>query len=177
MSNVNIQGLVTIKNGDEVVIDKIPNHFVNHGLLGIMSMVCCKTGSGSLPSNGWKMYLGRDTTTPTRPDMTQLVDPIFDGLGVPPTWQTMFIYDGTSTGQWRITYRGIWREGTIEGTIGEAALYLTMWNPTGFQWTTASSSLSMASRLSVADTDFKPHTIDPTNTLTIDWDVNFNFAE
>lgn len=177
MSDLKIQGIVTIKNGDNVIVDHVPNHFVNHGLLGIMSMTCCKTGSGNLPSNGWKMYIGRDTTTPTTPDMTQLVDPIYDGIGVPPSWQTMFIYDGTSTGEWKITYRAMWGEGTVEGTIGEAALYLTMWNATGFQWTSPTSSLGMASRLAVADTDFEAHTIDIENTLTIDWDINFSFVE
>lgn len=178
MSDVNIQGLVTIKNGDNVIADSIPNHFVDHGMLGIMSMICCKTYTSiSLPAYGWQMYLGRDIETPTTHDMTGLIDPIYDGLGVPSTWKGLFIYDGTSNGQWRVVYRAIWQEGTVDGTIGEAALFLTMPNVTGFKWTAQSTSLAMASRLSVADTDFGSHTIDNTKTLTIDWNINFNFGD
>jgi len=174
---ISMYGAVTIRSGDDVVVDGVTNHFVDHAMRGILSMVCCKThASLPLPANGWKMYLGRDTTTSTTRDMANLVDPIYDGLGVPPTWQFVTIHDGTSTGQWKVVYRAMWRAGTVSGQIGEAALYLRMPTPTAFGWTAAASELAMASRLSVADTDFDPHVIDPTKTLTIDWVINLDFA-
>jgi len=173
-----IQGKVTIWNGDTIVREE-PNHFVDAGLLGFASLMVSSQYVLYLPSHGWKMYLGRDIETPTTHDMTGLVDPIYDGLGVPPTQQAIVVYDGSTTGNWRVIHRAVWQQGIISGDVGEVALYMAMPTKTAFKWTDSSGAapaVVMVSRLSVADGDFEPYAIDNRYPTVIDWMMDFNFG-
>lgn len=176
MSNISLKGEVTIRNGDTVICENVSNHFVDAGMKGFLSTIISSNTSRNLAANAWQMYVGRDTETPTDRTMTKLVDPIYDGNGLAPSQTAVIVNSGADTGVWRVIYDAIWNKGTIDGTIGEAALYLRLPTETAFKWSSSTSpAVAMASRLSVADSDFDPYEIDTNNPLVIDWIVTLAF--
>lgn len=171
-----IQGKVTMKSGDKIIFQNKTNHFVDHALLGIMSILASKTASINLPTYTWNIIVGTDTTTLTTHNMTDLVAPIQnEGVSIAPNIKNVFLLDDSANNHWGITFNAIWNAGTISGTIGEMGLWLLMPNNTTFQWTSNTPVSGMASRLSVADSDISAILIDDTTITTLDWDIDFQF--
>jgi len=185
-TDISIIGEVTLTNGT-TVWDNHRNHFVGSALLGFLSLTLFNqiTSAGSsvtrhfyLPASDWTMFLGSDIETPTTASTTTLAQPPTNET-TEPSQKQIFTTDGSSTGVWSATYRTVWNQGTIAGTIGEVGLFMRMPTNTEIGWnisnTTYTPSRVMVSRLSVADSDIEPHTIDTTNPLILDWKVTFSF--
>jgi len=192
MSDALMTGLVTVKQGDVVIIDNAKNHFTNYGMetllcdlnisyLSVISHVIC-TCFGSY---SWSMYLGTNTTVGTTPTMTALNSPIGTTPGTVPTTANESFISGATNGTWATVWSAMWTQGSISGTVGEMALYLC-YNTTGTangaayvsgsSDTFANSTAGMYSRLSVADGDFNAFAINTTQPLTVDWKIQIAYS-
>lgn len=187
-TDISIIGEVTLTNGT-TIWDSQRNHFVGNALLGFLSLTLFNQITSAneyacryfyLPASDWTMFLGSDTKTPTTASTTALTQPLTNETTLPSQRQ-IFTTDGSSTGIWSATYRTVWNQGTIAGTIGEVGLFMRMPTNTGIGWnisnTTYTPSRVLVSRLSVADNDIEPHEIDTSNPLILDWKVTFSFEQ
>jgi len=172
--DIEVTGYVEIRNGDTVV--KATNHFVDALAKTIISLLGAKRlfEDDSLPTNSWSIYLGSDTSTPTTHDMTSLVSPIGDPPGTGPSTKSGSL-NNPSAGVWRVMYSATWVEGSISGTVGEVALYLTTTDR--FSWSdmywSCSAGENMVSRLSAKDGDFSAFVIDTSKPLVVEWTIEF----
>ncbi|MFQ5906510.1 MAG: hypothetical protein ACE5JA_08050 [bacterium] len=178
--NIKITGIVRIIQGEKVVVEA-RNHFVNQGLMALISLLCISYhGHASYaPAREWTttraycgIRLGSDTTTPTAAIMEDLIS----ALG---GWASSasLSRSNPSPGVYQVTYTSTWNAGAVSGTIGEVGLFLYIWDtlqPAGGNSLTPSKRL--ASRLSVADGDFTAYTIDTALPLTVQWIIQFSFA-
>ena len=182
-----IQGLVTIRQGDRVIVRDIPNHFVDNGLKGLISQIinAGHDSGGShtyhyLWENGWNMYLGSDTTTVTTTTMTALVSPIGTAPGTSPNSKSGSLKDGSTDGVWNGVFLATWNSGTVSGTCGELGLYgKPPTNQTAFGWRptyTYNPTAAMFSRLASADADFSSFVINTDVPLTVEWKVQCSFV-
>lgn len=180
LEEINMEGRVTIRNGDRLICKNAKNHFVDAGLKGIISTIISSQATGAIPiwSNTWHIYLGQDTTTPTTTTMTELMSPIGAAPGTAPNNKTITsIHDGTPDGDWYAIWQARWNPGSISGTVGEAALYMCASTRTNFGWAASSGyGEVMVSRLSAADTDFSSFIIDTGKVLAVDWKIRFYFG-
>lgn len=184
-TDISIIGDVTMSNGS-TIWDNQRNHFVGNALLGFVSLTLFNqitaynrtTRYFYLPASDWTMFLGSDTETPTTASTTALTQPLTNETTLPSQRQ-IFTTDGSSTGIWSATYRTVWNQGTIAGTIGEVGLFMRMPTDTGIGWNLNNATYTptrvLVSRLSVADSDIEPHEIDTSNPLVLDWKVSFKF--
>jgi len=177
---IRIRGWVTIRQGDRVIARRVPNHFVNYGLLTLASYFSVDglTAAYDVPARAWAakyqfIYIGQDTTTTTSAGMTDLVSPILTKANV-----QQIENSNPSPGVYRVLYRATWNAGTISGTCGELGLYLRAWTTLQTAGATAGSPShgTFVSRLSAADGDFSSFTIDTTKPLTVEWTLEFSFA-
>jgi len=181
-----IRGLVTIRQGDRVIVKDIPNHFVDNGLKGLISQIinAGHDSGGShtyhyLWANGWNMYLGSDTTTVTTTTMTALVSPIGTAPGTAPNSKSGSLKDGSADGIWNVVFLATWNPGTVSGTCGELGLYGKPPDNASFAWrptSTFNPTAVMFSRLSSADADFSSFVIDEGVPLTVEWKVQCSFV-
>jgi hypothetical protein len=175
-----ITGSVEITNGPKHA-GPYRNHFVNNALFALGYIVMTNWYQNNYtyniaPLNPQTMYLGTNTTVATFPNMQGLVVPI----GTPPgTGPNSFSFSyGSITNGYQIVYTAAWNAGTVSGTIGEMALYggaCTRY-VTGSQAVNWNGPTVMLSRLSVADGDFSPFTINTSYPLIITWTIQFVFA-
>jgi hypothetical protein len=188
---INITGLVSCRQGDEVIFENAPNKWVSSGLLSLMAWTQFGYVYGGtyggwsyylMPYYGMRIYLGTNTSTATLFSHTALQAPIGTAPGTAANTHTQTIGDGTSTGIWSTTYTATWNAGAITGTVGEMALYLTQNTNTAAAWgwsgnqTAYDVGRAMFSRLAVADSEFTQFTINTAKPLTIDWKVQLSFS-
>lgn len=179
-----VTGVVTVRQGDKVLIREAINHFVDAGLKGLIStlIVKCKSGDSSkywhLWSYGWNIYLGSDVSTATITTMTALVSPIGTPPGTAPNSKDGTPRDGSADGDWYVTLTATWNAGTISGTLGELGLYMNAPDKSDFDWEAYAEypAAVMVSRLSSTDLDFSSFVIDAGEPLTVEWKVKFTFA-
>jgi len=187
LEEVKIEGRVTIRQGDEILVNNARNHFVDVGLKSIISIIIFSNIYSAynvkyyLPSNSWNIYLGSDTTTRTVTTMTELMAPIGTAPGTPPNSKSITsIHDGTPNGDWYAIWQATWNPGTVSGTVGEAALYMKNSDKNTFQWGVTGSSynpsVTMTSRVSSADGDFSSFIINTALPLTVDWKIRWYFS-
>lgn len=186
LEEVKIEGRVTIRQGDKILVNNTRNHFVDAGLKSIISIIISGNmysntgGKYNLPSNSWNIYLGSNTTTPTVTTMTELMAPIGAAPGTPPNSKSITsIHDGTPNGDWYAIWQATWNPGTVSGTVGEAALYMKNSDKNTFQWGTGYSydpPVTMTSRVSSADGDFSSFIINTALPLTVDWKIRWYFS-
>ncbi len=184
LDTIKITGIVRILQNGKVVRES-RNHFVNQGLLSLVSLLGCSASNGSvnLPGANWSannsqstMVLGTNTSAPTTASMTGLTSPIGAGIGTTPNTKSG-VNGNPSAGVYQVTYLATWNAGTVSGTIGELGLYLCMKaGLLGFGATWDGNNLIFISRLSVADGDFAAYPIDTGLALTVQWIVRFSFA-
>lgn len=186
--DIQIRGLVTVKQGDRIIRKDVPNHWVDQGLRAIISQIIARRWYSTtyptsyyLWANSWHIYLGSDTTTPTATTMTGLVSPIGTAPGTPANSESGSTHDGSTDGIWSVTFLATWNAGTVSGTLGELALYERAPNYATFGWEInwgggVTESEVMVSRLSSADADFSSFIIDDTVPLTVEWTVQFSFV-
>jgi hypothetical protein len=134
-----------------------------------------------VPSNNWTaltggfIVLGTNTTTPTTASMTQLVSPIGPAPGTKANTQTGLT--GTLSDGYYVIYQATWNPNTVSGTVGEVGLYLKGY-PTLFNFGQVQSgaTIFLFSRLSAADGDFSPQTINTSDPFTVNWQLSFTFS-
>ena len=107
--------------------------------------------------------------------MTQLVSPIGAAPGTEPSSKSGALTN-PSPGVWRIVYTATWDAGTVSGTVGEVALYLTtvssfIFGDSGWY---CDGGKNMVSRLSVADGAFSAFTIDTNKPFTVTWTIEIS---
>jgi len=178
-----IRGLVTIKQGNKIIVKEALNHWVDNGLKGILSTIISTYAKGAiwyLWGNSWNIYLGSDTSTTTTPGMTSLVAPIGAAPGTAPNSKSITVTTDEANGIFKATFIATWNAGTVSGTVGELALYMKAPARTSFGWDVYPNdynpSVVMISRLSSADGDFSSFIIDETKPLTVEWTVQFSFV-
>jgi hypothetical protein len=180
METIRIKGIVRIMQGERVVAEA-RNHFVNQGLMALISLLCISAHGHTsyAPAREWSttraycgIRLGSDTTTPTTAIMENLTTPLGGWAN-----SASLSRSNPSPGVYQVTYTSTWNAGAVSGTIGEVGLFLYIWDalqPAGGYSGTPSRRL--ASRLSVADGDFTAYTIDTSLPLTVQWIIQFSFA-
>lgn len=173
-NNIKLSGLVSIYNGHTNI--KYSNHLLNNafkGIFDIMLVTCVSSDSYYyLPANSWYIKLGTDTITSSDPTMTDIISPI----EISPSLLQIITKDGESDGVYSVTYRCIWDIGVIEGTISEMGLFMKVGDTLtqhNIHEGTYNPTIKLISRLSNADIDFTPITINPEYPLIIDWTITF----
>jgi len=192
MDSVRIRGFVTVWQEDgkgkrTYLVKGAKNHFVDAGLRGLLSALVGNylfaNESAIIRALSYtpKIYLGKDTGTPTTHGMTSLMDPIGTAPGTPPNSVSGSNITNPETGKWVCSYRAIWNPGVITEQVGEMALYLRPFTNITPNWSYTTSgtytySEKMVSRTSVADGDFDAFTPDPSKSLTVQWEVMVTYA-
>jgi hypothetical protein len=186
---VQIKGYVTIWQGEgknkKSIIKRAENHFVDAGLKGLVSALVCNYLKG-YGMRSWsdtpQIYIGSDTVTTTTHEASALITPIGTVPGTAPNSINGATRTNPSSGVWRTSYTAMWYAGAVSGTVGELGLYLRPFTDFAVNWVKDIPSQSytfaslMVSRLSSADTDFSSFVIDPSKSLTVQWDVEVSFA-
>ena len=182
IDEIKIRGYIQFINGDKKT-RWYRNHFVNAGLIQLANYFSANTiaGTGDVPANGWTsvgagyIVLGTNTTTPTTASMTQLVSPIGTAPGTKPNAQNGLT--GTLSNGYYVIYQATWNAGTVSGTVGEVGLYLKGYSTFySFGQGQSNITLNMFSRLSAADGDFSPQTINTSYPFTVNWQLSFTFS-
>jgi hypothetical protein len=143
-------------------------------------------GTWGISTYAYDVYIGTNTTTPTSYNTIVLASPIGTAPGTAANIKTGST-SNPSNGVFRVTFSTTWNAGTVSGTVGEMALYLTLRSTLqSFGWTILSSgenhygsfqeTKQLVSRLAAADGTLTPFIINTINPLTINWTVQFNFA-
>ncbi len=182
--SIKIKGIVEIINGDTHIIAE--NKFVQSMIIWLTNIT--SVNSLYLPSNltlswnistyAWDIYLGTNTTTPTSYNTSALASPIGT---TPGTAANIKVGSTTnpSAGIFRTIFTCTWNAGTVSGTVGEMALYLSVKNTLqSFGWSQSflpsiTETEQLVSRLSVADGSLSPFTINTANPLTMNWTVQY----
>ena len=174
--SIKIRGIVEIKNGKTHIVAE--NHFTDEMMKMLVSFLAAKAEDQvdrPLPTSSWNMYIGTDTDTATTHSMTQLVSPIGTAPGTEPNSKSGALTN-PSPGVWRVVYSATWDAGTVSGTVGEVALYLTTTDHFSFEdsnWY-CNAGANMVSRLSVADSAFSAFTIDESKPFTVTWTIEIS---
>lgn len=181
-NEINLEGIVEIINGDKRVVGK--NKLVQNMLIWFNNITSSNfmysVNGYFIVTNGWKMYLGTDTTTTTKYNTTVLTTPIGTSPGTAPN-STGGSTTNPSNGVFRVMFSATWNANTVSGTIGEMALYLGIRTSLeGFNWNMSTAgpvteTPKMASRLAAADGAFTPFAINTANPLTVNWTMQFSF--
>jgi hypothetical protein len=188
--SIKIKGLVEIINGDTYIVAE--NKFVQNMLIRLVNMTTMSRfndnfggGTWGMSTYAWDVYIGTDTTTGTVYNTPSLSNPIGTTPGTAANIKTGST-SNPSNGVFRVTFSTTWNPGTVSGTVGEMALYLSVKSTLqSFGWTLLASSIGygsfqetkqLVSRLAAADGTLTPFIINTINPLTINWTVQFNFA-
>lgn len=194
LDSIAIKGYVTIWQGEgkekKIICRRKENHWVDGGIQGLVSaLIGTAVQSDSYLDdihywcNAPKMYLGTDTAAPTTHAMTELTASIGAPPGTAPNSISGENMTNPSLGTWKTAITAKWFAETVSGTVGELALYLGAFTSLTPGWTKGTGSpadyhfpVIMVSRLSDADGDFSSFGIDPTKSLTVQWDLEVSFA-
>ena len=172
---INLKGLVTIKQGDEVIVDAVENKFVDGCLIHLRGSLIYENNDTDINNSNFDIYLGTDTTTSTTHDMASLVSPIGSGDGTSANNTSVETESEISTGIWEGKFEATWNSGTVSGTVGELALFAQSLDNSGAGSGNFSSSKKMRNRLSVADSEFSSFDIDTSQSLTVEWIIRMEF--
>lgn len=170
MNNINIDGKVSIQNGDNNIQLNIPNHIVNnmyHGIISMFLMVSYGTFFCYLPASLWYIHLGTGNTLTTNSTTTSLETEIV----TEPNIKQIFIDDSVN-GQYTITYRCIWGSGVITDHIEEIGLFMRMDTTRTGSYSVSGNftpPVVLASRLASADGNFTQLIPNSNYPITIDW--------
>ena len=182
--SIKIKGIVEIINGDTHIVAE--NKFVQSMLIWLTNMT--SVNYLNLPANmtlywristyNWDVYLGTNTTIPTVYNTSTLSSPIGTAPG---TVADIKLGSTTnpSSGVFRTIFTSTWNAGTVSGTVGEMALYLSVRSTLqAFGWAQAfnppvTEAKQLVSRLSAADGSLTPFTINTANPLTMNWTVQY----
>lgn len=172
-----ISGHVRIENGDTVIEGK--NKLTKNLMLSLANYFSgnvVQDNYGTLnrdytnPASIW-MYLGTNTNTPTDNTTTALSNPI----GGPTKCTQIYSSAWSSGNAYYVQWIGIFKPGTVSGTVGELGLYLwgkcNALNAAGS--TFARDATYLMARYAAADSEFTPFTIDPTKPVVIVWTLKF----
>lgn len=182
--SIKIRGIVEIKNGDNVIIAE--NKFTQSMLAWFANMCginyvygpCCIISYWNISTYAWDIYIGQDQSTPTAYNTTVLVSPIGTSPGMPANSRSGST-SNPSGGVFRTIYAATWNPYAVSGTVGEMALYLSVKDvlqPFGWGIQTGSTETKkLVSRLSAADGNFPPFSINEANPLSIAWTIQLGF--
>ena len=182
IDEIKIRGHVQFINGEKKT-KWFRNHFVNNGLMQLANYFSANilSATDDVPARNWSsiqngyIVLGTNTTAPTTVSMSQLVSPIGTAPGTKPNTQTGTT--GTLSNGYYVLYQATWNANTVSGTVGEVGLFLRGY-PTLYAFGQTQSGITtyMFSRLSVADGDFQPQTINTSYPFTVNWQLSFTYA-
>jgi len=138
-------------------------------------------------SGAYTARAGNDTSTPSSPDMTDLVSKI----DIAPDTQSVVIFKSSGYTEYKSRHKFMWNAGTIPAqTIGEFGVYLLLtddsWespyeNPsfgTLYERNTTpllNAGVRLGARISSADGDFDPIYYDSSEALILEWYVTIKF--
>ena len=137
-------------------------------------------------SNGHTARAGNDTTTPTSPDMTDLISKI----DIAPDTKNVVIFKSSGYTEYKSRHKYSWNPGTIPAqTIGEFGIYLwlsddswespqentLLYSDTYTQNVTRNPALRLGARISSGDGDFDPIYYDSSEALILEWWVTIKF--
>jgi len=129
---------------------------------------------------------GNDTTTPTSPDMTDLISKI----DIAPDTRNVVIFKSSGYTEYKSRHKYSWNPGTIPAqTIGEFGIYLwlsddswespqentLLYSDTYTQNVTRNPALRLGARISSGDGDFDPIYYDSSEALILEWWVTIKF--
>ena len=173
-----IQGKVTIKQGDEIIVECKDNHMVNQGMKGLVSLLGCSAFTHTAGSqyiytcsDGNTVYLGNDTTTATTAGLSDLVTKLST---VTPVLVTGTEAVAGSTTYWFIRRVAHFAPAAYVGTIGEIGLYMRMPTTMTSKWVQSGAAtfpLVLVARFSVGDGDFTSFSFPQNTTLTVEWEL------
>jgi len=175
-SDLKIGGRVTVRQGDDILVDNVENHIVNQGLKGIISMLCgsydsCTSLNQYSYSNRYYATIncGTDTTHRTTYSTTDLSAKI----ATAPNAFSSLSPNAIITSKWVMQYIAIWNPGVITSQVGEIGLYNGNYTNITPGWTSANTSYaaSLFSRISASDSDFVAFTPVSTQSLVITWEI------
>jgi len=138
-------------------------------------------------SRSYTARAGNDTSTPTSPDMSDLVSKI----DIAPDTQSRVLFKSSGYSEYSSRHKFVWNAGTIPAqTIGEFGVYLYL---TDDSWESPvenpnfgtlsyrdvipidNPALRLGARISSADGDFNPIDYDSSEALMLEWYVTIRF--
>jgi len=139
-------------------------------------------------SRSYTARAGNDTSTPSSPDMTDLVSKI----DIAPDTKNITLFKSSGYTEYKSRHKFVWNAGTIPAqTIGEFGVYLTLtddsWdspteNPSFIKVFACRDSmpllnpaLKLGARVSSGDGDFDPIDYDSSEALILEWYVTIKF--
>lgn len=178
-STVNIEGYVTIDNGATHIECK--NKMTGVMMAHWVSMIAGHNWSSYTPQNyRWNgvannfCVLGFDQTHPTTYATTALNQPIGFAPGTKPQSMKAATSGNSTTGEYYLTYLFTYPVGYVEGTVGEIGMYWITSGGLVANNGSCGATTTLNSRISVADGEFTPFLIDPTQQLTVTWTYKFS---
>jgi len=174
--NININGYVTVKQEDEVLVDKAKNKFTENMIKGLIGCYSKKNIYFDSRSDIWaedmSIRLGYGGLTETFKTMTQLND-VYD------TTQNEINFYGIETGDWyskvkfTVTYNTENLQNNNITDVNELGLRMRPitqhWaNPDGS--VTTSADLTLCARICEGDLSMTPFTVNQSKPLTIEWE-------
>jgi len=171
-----IYGAVSVKIGDDYIVERAPNHFVNAGLKGI---VCILTGYSMYYVNSglsyaWSyqntIYLGHDTTTATTYATSALTNQEATACT---GWSQGATTVNAGNNGYYVRRVAQWAPNAFAGSVGEMGLFMRPFNVQGIQasYSNATLPLVMVSRFSNADGDFTTFTPASGKSTTVEWEL------
>ena len=171
---VSIEGLVTVRQGDEVLVKKAKNTLVGNAFIGMINVI-----NGGEYSDDTEMFyddmylqLGKGGDIQTQIDWDTLANPY--GVEEEPSDIMGLVVDDDQemvqlAYQFQISSTKL-QEANVE-EIDELGIF---WSIDDDQWIGASgywtsSSLMLGARLAEADGNLTPFTVDQSQSLTIEW--------
>jgi hypothetical protein len=173
-----VYGAVTVKCGDDVIVERAPNHFVNQGLRGIMCIFTnyAPAAQGTSYTYAWSwssgtatIMLGHDTVTPTTYATTALTNQ--ESTVCIGYYQSATTSNGTNG--YYVRRISVWAPNAFAGSVGEMGLFLRAFNnlAIGSQYGNTTLPSIMVSRFSNADGDFSTFTPAANKSTTIEWEI------
>jgi len=195
-----IEGKFKIYLGNELYA-KGKNKWTRYFASSLLQFVVCGVinalpgpyGETAGMSTSYTARAGNDTSTPSSPDMADLVSKI----DIAPDTQNRVIFKSSGYTEYRSRHKFVWNSGTIPAqTIGEFGVYLIAssdsWtspvdNPAFYSGVYCSLvqetaymplqdvGLRLCARISSADEDFDPIDYDSSEALILEWWVTIRF--
>ena len=183
---LSINGYVTIKNGDRIIVDQGKNAIVRQGMRHFITCMSYdrfyRKASGSIiygPSHDVYMRFGKGVSIPT----TQLMDDLSSVINLNSTTisNETGVSEGSGSNKIFTKYVATWGVGLLNATLtegeklGELGLYMKLLNqfgPGGDIAANLDPPVALFSRFNLGTDAFVP---DPTRPVIVEWEFRWEF--
>ena len=182
---LSINGYVTIKNGDRIIVDQGKNAIVRQGMRHFITCMSYDrlffSGSTIIygPSNEVYMRFGKGVSIPT----TQLTDDLSSVINLNSTTisNETGVSEGSGSNKIFTKYVATWGAGSLNATLtegeklGELGLYMKLLNqfgPGGDIAAPVDPPVALFSRFNLGTDAFVP---DPTKIVIVEWEFRWEF--